>query len=72
MYATFFNDAVGAHLLSWWGQDNCMWSNDFPHSNSTWPVSRDVITRDLANLPDETIAKVLHGNCAKLYDLPMP
>ena len=51
MYATFFNDPVGGHLLSWWGQDNCMWSNDFPHSNSTWPVSHDVIARDLSHLP---------------------
>jgi hypothetical protein len=31
IYTTFFNDAVGGHILSWWGQDNCMWSSDFPH-----------------------------------------
>jgi predicted TIM-barrel fold metal-dependent hydrolase len=72
MYATFFNDAVGGHLLSWWGQDNCMWSNDFPHSNSTWPVSRDVIARDLGHLPPDVIAKIVHGTCAHLYKLPMP
>ncbi len=72
MYATFFNDAVGGHLLSWWGQDNCMWSNDFPHSNSTWPDSRAVISRDLGHLPPDVLAKVVHGNCANLYKLPMP
>ena len=72
MYATFFNDAVGGRLLSWWGQDNCMWSSDFPHSNSTWPVSRDVIARDLGNLPPDVRAKIVHGTCAELYKLPMP
>src|SRR5262245_15938678 len=72
MYATFFNDAVGGHLLSWWGQDNCMWSNDFPHSNSTWPVSRDVIARDLSHLSPDALAKVAHRNCAELYGLPLP
>ena len=72
MYATFFNDAVGGHLLSWWGQDNCMWSNDFPHSNSTCPVSRDVIARDLSDLSPEALAKVVHRNCAELYSLPCP
>jgi predicted TIM-barrel fold metal-dependent hydrolase len=72
MYATFFNDAVGGRLLSWWGQDNCMWSNDFPHSNSTWPVSRDVIARDLGDLPQDVVAKIVHGTCANLYDLPLP
>ena len=34
VYATFFNDAVGGHNLSRWGDDNCMWSNDYPHPNS--------------------------------------
>ncbi|MGH7846096.1 MAG: amidohydrolase family protein, partial [Candidatus Binatia bacterium] len=31
VYATFFNDETGGRLLSWWGTDNCMWSNDYPH-----------------------------------------
>ena len=51
IYTTFFNDAVGGHILSWWGADNCMWSNDFPHGNSTWPNSRQVVARDLGDLP---------------------
>ena len=41
--ATFFDDAVGGHAFSWWGLDNCMWSNDYPHPNSTWPHSRKVV-----------------------------
>jgi predicted TIM-barrel fold metal-dependent hydrolase len=72
IYATFFNDAVGGRLLSWWGQDNCMWSNDFPHSNSTWPYSRQVIARDLGHLDHDVAARILHGTCAKLYGLPIP
>ena len=38
-----------------------MWSNDFPHENSTWPNSRKVIERDLGNLPAETRAKLVRG-----------
>ena len=37
VYSCFFNDSVCGHNLEWWGQDNIMWSNDFPHPNSTWP-----------------------------------
>jgi predicted TIM-barrel fold metal-dependent hydrolase len=37
VYATFFNDHVGGRMFTWWGSDNCMWSNDYPHQNSTWP-----------------------------------
>ena len=50
VYATFFNDHIGGRLFSWFGADNCMWSNDYPHQNSTWPHSQDVIARDLGPL----------------------
>ncbi|MCH7607576.1 MAG: amidohydrolase [Chloroflexi bacterium] len=72
VYATFFNDAVGGHLLSWWGTDNCMWSNDYPHGNSTWPHSREIVARDLGSLPAQARAKVLRENVARLYHLRMP
>jgi predicted TIM-barrel fold metal-dependent hydrolase len=37
VYATFVNDPVGARHLAWWGEDNCMWSSDFPHPVTFWP-----------------------------------
>lgn len=69
VFATFFNDPVGGRLLSWWGGDNCMWSNDFPHPNSTWPHSRAVIQRDLGHLDPATRAKLVHQNAARLYGI---
>jgi predicted TIM-barrel fold metal-dependent hydrolase len=72
IYASFFNDAVGTQLLAHWGQDNCMWSNDYPHANSTWPHSRDVIARHLGHLPADVRAKLVRGNCLKLYQLAVP
>jgi predicted TIM-barrel fold metal-dependent hydrolase len=72
IFATFFNDAVGTRLLSDWGQDNCLWSNDYPHANSTWPHSREVIARHLGHLPADARAKLVRGNCLKLYQLAVP
>ena len=72
VYATFFNDPIGGQLLAHWGQDNCMWSNDYPHGNSTWPNSRQVITRDLGHLTPAIRAKVLSENVARLYGLKLP
>ena len=41
IFATFFNDPPSRSLLKdGWMIDNALWSNDFPHSNSTWPKSR--------------------------------
>jgi predicted TIM-barrel fold metal-dependent hydrolase len=70
--ATFFNDAVGGHNLAWWGEDNCMWSNDFPHPNSTWPHSRQVIERDLGGLSASARSKLVRENVAKLYGMRIP
>jgi uncharacterized protein len=69
IYATFFNDAVGARYFDWGDADNYMWSNDYPHPNSTWPHSLDVIQRDLGSLPAEKRAKLVRDNVSKLYNL---
>jgi len=72
VHATFFNDSVGGRVLSWWGADNCMWSSDFPHGDSTWPHSPELVARDLGHLPSETRRKVVCDNVAKLYDFTIP
>src|SRR6266576_3465060 len=62
VYSCFFNDSVCGHNLEWWGQNNVMWSNDFPHPNSTWPNSLKIIKRDIGHMPLETQTKVLASN----------
>ena len=72
VYVTFFRDAVGGRCLEWWGQDNAMWSNDFPHENSTWPHSRQWIERELGHLPADVRAKLVRDNVTNLYHLRVP
>jgi len=69
VYATFFNDPTARSLFPDWGADNCMWSNDFPHGNSTWPKSREVIARDLGSLSVDIREKLLNKNVMQLYNL---
>lgn len=69
IYACFFNDHVCGENLKYWGQDNIMWSNDFPHPNSTWPNSRKIIERDLGHLPPEVQRKVVCDNVSRLYNI---
>jgi len=70
IFATFFNDPPSRWLFGNWGMDNCMWSNDFPHQNSTWPKSREILARDLQGLPDAIREKLLSENVRRLYKLP--
>ena len=71
-YATFMTDPVGLSLLDRIGADRVMWSSDYPHQNSTWPRSREVIARDLAGLDAAQRQKLVQGNVARLYGLAAP
>lgn len=74
IYATFLEDEVGGHSLEWWkaGQENCMWSTDFPHSRTSWPHSRELLEKEIGFLPEEVIQKVVHDNAIRLYGLKIP
>ena len=69
LYATFQDDPVGIQLRDALGVDNIMWASDFPHSDSTWPRSREVVERDFAGVPDDEVDKIVRDNCAQLYGL---
>ncbi|HEY7067765.1 MAG TPA: amidohydrolase family protein [Chloroflexota bacterium] len=72
IWATFFNDPVGPVTLPFLGDDHLMWSSDYPHQNSTWPNSRAIIERDLADLPAEQRQKLVRDNVARLYGMQVP
>ncbi len=69
IYATFFNDPPTRWMFNEWGADNCMWSNDFPHTNSTWPNSREIIARDLGNYSQAIQNKLVRDNVVRLYNI---
>jgi len=46
-----------------------MWANDFPHSDSTWPNSREILAKHAAHLTEDERNLVLHDNVAELYQL---
>ncbi len=48
LWATFQDDPVGPTTYKFFGEDNYMWASDFPHSDCTWPHSREVVERDFA------------------------
>jgi predicted TIM-barrel fold metal-dependent hydrolase len=46
-----------------------MWASDFPHSDSTWPHSREVIAKDFAGVPAAEVNKMVFETASKLYQL---
>jgi predicted TIM-barrel fold metal-dependent hydrolase len=64
---SFQEDAVGIRLRDLIGVDNIMWGSDYPHSESTFPRSRQVLSQILAGVPEDEQAKIVGQNAARLY-----
>jgi predicted TIM-barrel fold metal-dependent hydrolase len=64
---SFQEDAVGVRLRDVIGVDSMMWGSDYPHSESTFPRSREILAEILAGVPEEEQAKIVGGTTARLY-----
>ena len=67
VFLSFQEDAVGIRLRDVIGVDNMMWGSDYPHSESTFPESRRIISQILAGVPEDEQAKIVGGNTARVY-----
>ncbi len=65
--ATFMSDLAGVRTWDLIGPECIMWSSDYPHTDSTWPNSQQVISREFAGVPAEAKRKILAENAAALY-----
>jgi uncharacterized protein len=69
MAATFEEDELGIFLRDRIGVENLMWATDYPHPDSTWPESQQVIARHFAHVPADEMRSIVGGNAARLYGL---
>ena len=65
---SFQEDAIGIRLRDVIGVDNMMWGSDYPHSESTFPQSRQILSEILAGVPEDEQAKIAGGNTARVYN----
>jgi predicted TIM-barrel fold metal-dependent hydrolase len=71
VWATFQDDPVGPANTKFFGADRYMWASDFPHADSTWPNSLEVIEKDFAGVPSEVTRKIIYDNAAELYRIDL-
>lgn len=69
VYCTWLEDYSGTRQFNWWGQDNLMWSNDYPHPNMTFPYSRENVLGHIGKLPKDVQRKLVRDNAIRLYGL---
>jgi uncharacterized protein len=69
VYTTFQDDYIAFQMKDLCNVQRLMWANDFPHSDSTWPWSQDVLAEQTKNLSALEKDQILHDNVAELYHL---
>ncbi len=67
MFVEFMEDDYGVRLRDVIGVDNMLWGNDFPHAESTWPMSREFLDRIFAGAPEADRRQITADNAAQLF-----
>jgi predicted TIM-barrel fold metal-dependent hydrolase len=67
VFISFQEDDLGIQLRSYVGVDNLLWGSDYPHAESTFPRSRQIVERILKDVPQEEKARIAGRNAATLY-----
>jgi hypothetical protein len=63
----FIVDDFGLASLDRMNEDMVTWECDYPHSDTTWPNSPEVVEGAVTGLSDEQIDKITHQNAMRVF-----
>lgn len=63
----FIDDEFGIASRDRLNVDMITWECDYPHSDSTWPLSPETLGEYLAEVPEEQVAKITHENALRIF-----
>jgi predicted TIM-barrel fold metal-dependent hydrolase len=66
-WLTFMRDRSAIELRDSIGVDRLMWASDYPHQDSTWPESQQMIDRLADGVPPPQRQMIVAENAARLY-----
>jgi hypothetical protein len=49
------------------GVDRIMWGSDYPHTEGSWPYTREALRASFADVPEPEVRSMLAGNAAAVY-----
>jgi len=71
IFGCFFRDRHGIDSLDVVGVDNTTFETDYPHTDSTWPHTKEVALDLMGDLPDDVVAKLVRGNAIRMLGLDL-
>ncbi len=69
---TTFSDPTTLELRHHVGVERIMFETDYPHTDSSWPDTQDLLQDQLGGMPRHEADLITHGNAVALYRHPLP
>jgi len=63
----FIDDKFGVASRGFLDMDNVTWECDYPHSDSTWPRSPEILAESLDGVSDHDIERITHLNAMRNF-----
>ncbi|MEY2592005.1 MAG: hypothetical protein QOJ67_3989 [Acidimicrobiaceae bacterium] len=71
MFGCFFRDKHGIDSLAVVGADNVTFETDYPHTDSTWPNTKQVATGLMEGVDPVDVEKIMRGNAIRMLHLDL-
>ena len=71
VFGCFFRDKHGLDSLDAIGVDNVTFETDYPHTDSTWPDTKQVAEEMMEGLSADQVYKIVRGNAIRMLDLDL-
>lgn len=72
VFASFQEDQVALRMLDVIGEGTATWGSDYPHTESTFPRSRMVVSDLTSGIDPAAASSIQAGTCARLYGFTLP
>ena len=70
VFITFQEDPIAVRLRDVIGVGNLMWGSDYPHPESTFPRTRQVLDRIFTGVPQSEIELIVSANVTRVFRFP--
>ncbi len=72
VWFTFQDDWTAFDVHDHLNAERIMWANDFPHSDSTWPLSQQLLVEHTKDLDPSVRRRILRDNAVELFGMDAP
>jgi predicted TIM-barrel fold metal-dependent hydrolase len=68
-FVGFNEDPIGVEFRKYIGIDNITWGSDYPHPESTFPRSQEVLKEMFKTCTEEEVVKMTYSNAARIFGI---